>query len=227
MNISSGGLMDEFFVYSIPGSPYGRSVLAALEEKRASYRLVPVMPGRLREPQHLALHPFGKIPILLHGDFRLYETQAILRYLDRLLPQPALTPTEPKAAARMDQLMNINDWYLFQAAARVIVFQRVIGPRVLGLTPDEKVIAGAMPSAHSVFEELTQLLGDQPYFAGGALSLADLLLAPQLDLFGATPEWRLLTAKGANIVAWLSRMNARPSMAATTWERVAALAKIA
>src|SRR5450631_3707882 len=84
--------MSEFIVYSIAGSPFGRAVLAALEEKAATYRLVPVAPGTFRSPEHLARHPFGRVPVLEHNGFSLYESQAILRYLDRLLPAPALTP---------------------------------------------------------------------------------------------------------------------------------------
>jgi glutathione S-transferase len=56
--------MQEFIVHSIPGSPFGRTVLAMLEEKGASYRLVPVAPGTFRSPQHLARHPFGRVPVL-------------------------------------------------------------------------------------------------------------------------------------------------------------------
>jgi glutathione S-transferase len=123
-------------VHSVPGSPYGRAVLVALEEKRAAYRVVPVAPKTLRLPEHLARHPFGRVPVLEHDDFRLYETQAILRYLDRALPGPTLTPPEPRSAARMDQLMGVNDWYLFQGAGSVIGFQRVVGPKLMGLTPD-------------------------------------------------------------------------------------------
>jgi len=78
--------MSEIVVHSIPGSPFGRAVLVALEEKSARYRLVPVAPATLRTPGHLARHPFGRVPIMEHGDFRLYESQAILRYLDRTVP---------------------------------------------------------------------------------------------------------------------------------------------
>jgi glutathione S-transferase len=85
--------MNEFVVHIVPGSPFSRAVLATLEEKRAPYELVPVVPGTLRSPQHLSRHPFGRVPVLEHAGFRLYETQAILRYLDRVLPQPALTPS--------------------------------------------------------------------------------------------------------------------------------------
>ncbi len=219
--------MSGFLVHSIPGSPFGRAVLIALEEKGVPYRLAAVAPGTLRTPEHIARHPFGRVPVLEHDGFRLYETQAILRYLDRVLPAPPLTPADVRGAARMDQLMAINDWYLFQGVANVIGFQRVVGPRLLGLVPDEAAIAAAMPKSRTVFAELAALLGRQPFLAGEAFTLADVLLAPQLDFLNATPEWALLTAGAPHLCAWLERVRARPSLAATTWERVAARAAAA
>ena len=219
--------MSEYLVHLIPGSPFARAVLATLEEKGARYRVAAVAPGALRSPQHLSRHPFGCVPVLEHGDFRLYETQAILRYLDRMLPEPALTPREPRRAARMDLLMNVNDWYLFHGVANVIAFQRIVGPRLLGRVPDEAAIAAALPKARIVFDELAGQLGAQPYFTGDTLTLADLMLAPQLDFLQQTPEWEALTASHANLGWWLARMNARPSFAATTWTKVAAMAQAA
>jgi glutathione S-transferase len=219
--------MSEFIVHSIPGSPFGRSVLATLEEKRAPYRLAPLAPGSLKTPEYLALHPFGRVPVLEHDGFRLYETQAILRYLDRVLPQPALTPSDVQRAARMDQAMNVNDWYLFHDVGNVIIFHRVIGPQLLGLAPDEEAIKAAMPKAHAVYDELAKLLGAQPYFAGEAVSLADLMLAPAVVFFTIIPEWSVLGAPHANLVSWMKRMQDRPGMKATTWERVSELAKAA
>ncbi len=216
--------MSGYLVHIVPGSPFSRAVVATLEEKSAAYRLVPVVPGTLRLPEHLRRHPFGRVPVLEHGDFRLYETQAILRYLDRVLPDPPLTPREPRRAARMDQVMNIKDWYLFPGAGTVIAFQRIVGPRLMGLSPDEAAIAAAMPKAHAVFAELAQLLGKESYFAGETVTLADLTLAPQLDFLQKTPEWEALSAGHDNLRRWLARMQARPSFLATTWEKVAARA---
>jgi glutathione S-transferase len=219
--------MSAFIVHSIPGSPFGRAVLAAFEEKHAAYRFTPVAPDTLRSAAHLALHPFGRVPVLEHDGFVLYETQAILRYLDRVLPDPPLTPADVKAAARMDQLLNVSDWYLHLGVNNVISFQRIVGPRILGLTPDEAAIGAAMPKARIVIAELARLLGDQAYFAGAEMSLADLMLAAHLDFLSATPEWAELGAQHANLLAWLERMRARPSMQATTWDRVAEMAKAA
>lgn len=216
--------MPDFVVHSVPGSPYGRAVLATLEEKGAAYRFRAVTPGTLRDEPHVSRHPFGKIPVLEHGDFRLYETQAIQRYLDRVLPAPPLTPANPKAAALMDQVMNVNDHYLFNGVANVILFQRVVGPRLMGLTPDEALIAQAMPKAEVVFSELERLLAGKPYFAGAAVSLADILLACHVDFFLGTPEWDHLSPGRPAVADWLERMNERPCMARTTWALVAEMA---
>jgi glutathione S-transferase len=219
--------MRRFVVHSIPGSPFGRAVLMTLEEKGAAYTFFPVAPGTLRTVQHLARHPFGRVPVLEHGDFRLCETQAIVRYLERLLPRPALTPADPQATARMDEAMNINDWYVFHGVGNVIGFQRIVAPRVMGAKPDEAAIAAAMPKARFVFDGLAAQLGRRPYFADDALTLADIMLAPQLDFLAQTPEWDALTTQHANLREWLQRMQARPSFAATTWEKVAAMGNAA
>ena len=219
--------MSQFIVHSIPGSKYGRAVLATLEEKGADYRLAPVDPGALKIEPHILRHPFGRIPVLEHDGFLLYETQAILRYLDRVLPAPPLTPTDAKAAARMDQAMNVNDWYLVQGVSDVIGFERVVKPQVLGQATDEAAVAAVMPQAHTVFNELARLLGKQSHFAGEAVSLADVLLAPQIAFFVNLPEWEPLTAAHANLRRWVERMEARPSMQATTFARVAEMAKAA
>jgi glutathione S-transferase len=199
-------------------------VLATLVEKGASHRVMPVSPGTLKAEPHLSRHPFGRVPVLEHDGFMLYETQAIVRYLDRVVPDPSLTPTDAMAAARMDQVMNVCDWYLFQGVASVIAFQRVVGPRLLGLQTDEAVVAQAMPKAHTVFRELARLLGETSFFAGNRLTLADLMVAPQIDFFAETPEWAPLTAQAPNLVRWLARMNERACMQQTTWERVAQMA---
>jgi glutathione S-transferase len=219
--------MQAFVVHSVPGSPFGRCVLATLEEKGAQYRLAPVAPGTLKTEPHVSRHPFGRVPVLEHDGFLLYETQAILRYLDRVLPKPALTPADPKLAARMDQVMSVNDWYLFQGVGNVIGFERVIKPMFMGEKADETACADALPKAHQVFGELDRLLGDQPYFAGPEVSLADFHVAPQVDFLSNVPEWALLTKGKPNLTAWLARMNERSSLKATTWERVAEMAKAA
>jgi glutathione S-transferase len=164
------------------------------------------------------------MPVLEHDHFVLYETQAILRYLERCISSPPLVPLDAREAARMDQVMGISDWYLFQGVNDVIGFHRVVGPKLMGLKPDEAAICEAMPKAHVVFGELSRLLDRKPFLAAQAMTLADLIVAPHMDFLAQTPEWNQLTRGRINLIEWLARMNERKSMAATTWEAVSQLA---
>lgn len=101
------------------------------------------------------------------------------------------------------------------------------GPRLMGLKTDHDAIAAVMPRAHAVLTELAQRLGESQFFVGDSISLADLMLGPQLDFLQDMPEWEALSAHHENLRAWIGRINARPSMEATTWERVAAMGKAA
>ena len=206
--------MSEFVLHGHPASPFVRSACLGFEEKGVPYRIAPIEVSDMRGEAHLKLHPFGRVPILQHGDYRLYETQAILRYADALVPNPSLQPTEPKTIGRMNQIIGINDWYLFPMVARVIVFHRVVGPLLLGAAPDEAAIAAAVPDARLCLRELNRLLGDRSFLAGEQLTLADLMLAPQLYYLAGTPEGGSIL-KDTPLLAWLERMNARPSMKAT------------
>jgi glutathione S-transferase len=204
--------MSEFVIYGIPGSPFLRSACLGLEEKGQPYRIERL--ADMRGETHRSLHPFGRMPTVDHGSFRLYETQAILRYVDALFPKPALQPTQPRAIARMNQIIGINDWYLFPQVARIIVFNRIIGPALLGMRPDETAIAAAVPDARLCLGELDRLVDGQPFLAGEHLTIADLMLAPQVYYLAATPEGAAIL-KATSLLSWLGRMNARPSMMAT------------
>ena len=217
--------MSSFTVYTIPGSPAARAVMATLIEKGAPFRVAALAPGAHKVEPHISRHPFGKMPVLEHGSFMLYETQAILRYLDRVIPSPPLISEDPVEAARMDQIIGISDWYLFQGVNNVIGFHRVVGPRILGLLPDEVAISDAMPRAHVLFGELSRLLGEKPHLASRELTLADLIVAPHMDFLAQTPEWTLLTRDRHNLVEWLARMNERKSLQSTTWDAVVQMAK--
>jgi glutathione S-transferase len=176
--------MSDIIVYGVPGSPFLRAVQMGLEEKKAAYRLQAMGPGESKSEAYLKKHPFGRVPAFEHGNFGLYETQAILRYLDDIFPEPPLTPRDPRAAARMNQIIGINDWYLFPKAAAVIVFNRIVGPALLGSKPDEAAIEAAVPMGRTCIGELDRLIGAQQFLAGESLSIADLMLGPPARFLG-------------------------------------------
>ena len=207
-------------VHSIVGSPFGRAVMATCLEKRAPYRLAPVIPGQHRAPEHLARHPFGRVPAIDDDGFSLYETQAILRYLDASRPEPSLTPADPKAAARMNQVIAIIDWYVFAPQSAItIAFNRVVAPRI-GVPCNEDAVAASLENARRCIDVLAGLMADgRPYVAGDGFSLGDLHAAPHLDMLSEAPEGAAMLS-GTPIMDWLARVTARPSFTATTWDRL-------
>lgn len=210
--------MTEFVIHGIPGSPYVRAPLLALEEKGLSWRLDPLPMGGNRTPDYKArLHPFAKIPVLDHGDFRLYETRAILDYIDQIAADPALTPAEPKLRARMNQVIGIVDSYVAQRVSGAVTFPRLVAPR-FGMPVDDAAVVAAIPAAQEAIDELARLLGDHDYIAGSALSLADLMLIPHLAFMPDFAEGAAMIAPHAKLAAWIERVKARPSMAVTDWD---------
>jgi len=207
-------------IHGFIGSPYGRAVLATCIEKQAPYRLSPLTPGQHRGPEHLARHPFGRAPAIDDDGFQVYETQAILRYIDASRPGASLTPADPKVAARMNQVIGVIDWYVFAPeSAATIGFNRVVAPR-LGFPVDEAAVAAALPATRRAIEVLAGFLASGPYMAGDSLSLADLHAGPHLDMLAESPEGAEMIA-GTPIERWLARLAARPSFAATTWDALA------
>jgi glutathione S-transferase len=209
----------KMIVHGIPGSPYVRAALLALEEKGAEYELAAMQFGTLKQQPHLSRHPFGRIPAFEHDGWMLYETQAIMRYVDAVVPGPRLQPEEPCAAARMNQLIGITDWYVMRQVSMPITRNRVVAPRV-NRPVDEEEVMQAIPNARICIAEIARLLDGRPWMAGDKLSLADLLLAPHLSMFAQAPEGAQILQEHGNLNRWLARIEARPSMQATTWDRL-------
>ena len=206
--------MSELVIYGVPGSPFVRAVQIAMEEKQAPWRMEAISPQETKGEAHLKRHPWGRMPAVEHDGFGLYETQAIVRYIDQVFPGPSLQPADARSAARMNQVIGVNDWYLFPKAVAVIGFQRIVGPALMGLTTDEAVCAATVPEAERCVGALEAIIGDHAFLAGDSFSLADVMVGPQMDFLGATPEGEALL-KGTRLGAWLERMRARPSFQVT------------
>lgn len=210
--------MSTIVIHGIPGSPFVRMPIMVCIEKGAPWRLQPMGFGEQKSAEHLKRQPFGQIPAIEHDDFKLYETQAIVRYIDAAFDGPPLTPPEPRAMARMSQVMNILDWYVTPSLTAGVGFNRIVKPLV-GMPVDEAAVEAALPLTRTALAALSDLLGDNAYFAGAALSLADLTAIAHLDLAPQVPEVAEML-RGSPLVAWLDRMNARESVSSTTMQKM-------
>ncbi len=191
-------------IHGVPPSPFTRAVRLACREKGVDYELVPTAPG------NVPLNPFGKIPLMKHGDFTLYESPAIVRYIDRTFPGPTLWPADPKAAALVDQWLSaICDSVVRTALALVIA------PR-FGIIPgtEEGIRAGLERTAR-VVGVIEKHLGGSRFLAGDSVTAADLFLVPIFFYFPEIPELKALGNASPNCIRWALEMGARPSVKAT------------
>lgn len=214
--------MMTYLIHTVPGSPFGRSVITALDMKGQDWRIVPLPEGGTKSAEHLARHPFGKIPVLEKPSGELiYETQAILRHLDRVYPMPPLFPTRDEDATRVDQALGIIDCYLFPGVGGTVGFERLVRPLLLGETPDEDRIAAIIPSGQTCFAALSRLLGNNQYLGGDSFSVGDIVVGAHLELLSRTPEFATLVDGCDNLLPWLARVEAHPAMQRTVWEALA------
>ena len=193
-------------------SVYNRIARLALAEKGVAYARVEVNPFAADVPaSYLALHPFGRVPALVHDGSTLYETGAITRYVDRAFPGAPLQPATPQALARMDQIIGIVDAYAYWPLVRQVFSHRVFRPHS-GQPGDEAEIARGLQASAKVLSALEPLVHHD---VTADVSLADLHLGAMIAYFVQAPEGQQALQHYPRLAAWWARVSARPSFAAT------------
>jgi glutathione S-transferase len=201
-------------VYGPAGSTYVWSVRLALAEKGVAHELAEVGFGAHREEPHLSRHPFGKVPAFEHDGFMLYETQAILRYIDEGFMTSPLQPTDLHQFSRMNQIIGIADAYAHPSIGMRILFNRMLAPR-LGMAADEATVQAALPQARLCLSEVGRLMGNEPFLAGDRISLADLAVIPLFYYLSRLPEGEAAFAENPTLKSWMQRMEERQSFQVT------------
>jgi glutathione S-transferase len=211
-----GGGNMAVIIYGPAYSTYTRTARLALEEKGVTYRLheVDTLNGEGQKPEHLARHPWGKVPVLEHDGFSLFETVAVARYVDERFPGRSLQPADARQRARMAQICAVLDNYGWSPMVITVFVQRVLVP-MRGGTPDETVIAEAMTQAERVLASIEKVMGGDEFLCSGTISLADLHLTPILDYFARTDDGRAALERSPRLSAWWSRIEQRPSVVRT------------
>ncbi|TSE11951.1 glutathione S-transferase family protein [Mesorhizobium intechi] len=193
-------------------SVYVRIARMALEEKGVDYELVPldIFAADGIPAWYLRNHPFGRIPAFEHDGFRLFETNAITRYVDEAFDGPALQPADARGRARMGQMTGMLDAYGYRAMVWDVAVERLEKAE-----PDEALIAGGLSQAETVLRVLTSLKAPGRWLLGDQVTLADLHAAPIIAYFLKVAEGQKLLAEFADIQGWYTHIAARPSFART------------
>ena len=207
-------------LYGAAYSVYVRAARLALAEKGVAYTLVELdVFGGAVPDWYAKRHPFLHIPAFEHDGFRLYETAAIMHYVDEAFGGPPLMPPATRdgarARARVEQIGSIIDAYLYRPLIWDIYVQRC-DPPTDGRAPDEPKIAAAITRVKTCFAAIEDLMvGDGPFLLGAQLTLADLRLAPMVSLGLRAAEGAALLAEHTKLSAWWTTMRDRPSLIAT------------
>ena len=196
-------------------SVYLRIARLVLAEKGVGYERVEVDPFAVPVPQsYLDLHPFGRVPTLVHDGFVLYETGAIARYVDRAFAGPALQPTVPSALARMDQILSVADSYGYWPMVRQVFSHGIFRPAA-GRPADPSEVEAGLAASAKVLTALEALTEPAGFLVGDRVSLADFHLGAMVAYFTLALEGAALLPQYPRLAAWWERVRVRQSFAAT------------
>jgi len=195
-----------------PLSTFSRRVLIAFAEKQVPHELVVVdmAARRHREQPYLSLNPYGRVPTLEEDGFVLFESTAILNYLEATRPSPPLIPADARGRALVDMHMKLCDLQLTRYAGTIIFPKRFL--------PRERWNTSAMAEAKAEIEKhlliLDKHLDGKTYLVAEQFSLAEVSYMPFLDFLplmeiGPPPA----------VASWSQRLLARPSAVATRPEK--------
>ena len=204
-------------IYGADYSTYVRTVRLTFEEKPAEYRLehVHFLGGEAQQPSHLRRQPFGKVQAFEHDGLTLYETDAIIRYVDQVFPGRQLQPDDPRRAARMNQIIGMIESYGWPSIIGKVVWQRLILPMTEKREGDEAIVRDAKPTVSLCLSEFERIKGQDRYLAGPEISLADLFLAPIFAYLNMTPDATELLQDCSGLRTWWGEISDRDSMIKT------------
>lgn len=192
-------------------SPYVRKVLAALYEKGVAFEHRPVG-FHAADPGFRAASPMGKIPAMEDAGYRLADSSAIVDYLERLHPAPALIPEDARDAARARWFDKFGECELTRQVLVPFV-ERFLKPRLFKVEGDEALAQRTVDTALPPLFDYLESQIDGPYLVGGRFGIADIAVA--------APFHNLRLAKVAvdgarwpKLADWVAATLERPSFTA-------------
>jgi glutathione S-transferase len=199
-------------LYYGSGSPYAWRVQLALEHKALPYerKVLSFSAGDTRKPEFLALNPRHRVPVLVDGEFVLYESNAIVEYLDEAYPAQGarLFPGDVRTRALVRRLILEVDNYFDKAVDPVVDEAFYAKPEAR----DADKLAAGRAGVIAEYALFTQAMrGD---FLAGPLSAADFAFYPLVAFMKRCetklPDLRSDAWLTPALAAWKVRMEALP-----------------
>jgi glutathione S-transferase len=214
-NSAAGASLGEpVWLHGYRYSVYSRIARLVLLSKGVGHETVEVDPFGALPGGYLGLHPFGLVPVLSHGAFSLFETNAITRYVDRALEGPALQPEGAAASARMDQVIAVIDSYGYRPMVRQVAshgFFRAL----FGETSSRAEVEAGLEASGKVLAFLDGVAREGLVLTGRGITLADCHLAPMIDYFVRAEEGKAALARCGALQGWWDRVSGLDALKAT------------
>lgn len=196
-------------------SAYDRIARIALHEKGVDYTIKEIDPFVSDLPkEYQNRQPFGRVPVLSHGAFDIYETSAITRYVDASFDGPDLVPVETKSLTRAAQVVSIVDNYGYRPMVRQVFAHRVFRPTEGEIT-DETEVAEGLEAAQIVLDALDKIAAERHVLYGQGFTIADCHLAPMVAYFVQAPEGAEALAQSPRLAEWWESVSKRESIRVT------------
>jgi len=193
-------------------SSYTRVVCMVCEEKGVDYELTETMLGA---PELRHIHPFGKMPVLRHGEVELCESKAIATYLDRSFSGRQLIPSDPWLAGLTEQWVSLTNTVMDVTLIRTYLIAYA-APRTNDGKPDQTIIDAVTPAVQLQLGVLDEAVAKTGYLVGDQFTLADINLMPILYYIRQLPEGAVALHPKTPLGRYYDRHAARPSFERTT-----------
>ncbi len=203
--------MSDLTIVGTPLSTYVRTLRMLCAEKGVDYALDP-QPPQCEAVK--AINPFGRIPVMRHGDLELSESAAIGRYIDTSFAGPRLFPEKPAAAAKVDQWVSCVNAEFYDFLVRQYLFAHYF-PKTEDGKPDRALIESQLEELHGKLALLNRTIEGNGYLATDALSFADLNLYPIVFYLLGLPESGEMIAGLKGLDDYQKRIAARASAETT------------
>jgi glutathione S-transferase len=204
-------MMSEPILFGSPFSTFVHIVRLVLTHKGVAYTFRD-LETEMGKPNHLALHPLNRMPVLQHDGITVHESTAIATYIDETFEKPALQPKNVRDRARMQRWFSAVNSYYYTYMIYHVVHERLVLPR-LGIASDEWAVAQALQKVDAGLQVLErELAHGKSYLLGAELTLADFYLLPCTFSFSLTEEGKTMYPRYPAFCRWRETMEALPSV---------------
>ena len=207
-------MADPVHLHGYRYSVYNRIARLALLSKDVAHETIEVNPFADLSEAYLMLHPFGRVPVLIHGAFELFETSAITRYVDRAFSGRPLQPERAAALARMDQVIAVIDAYAYWPMVRQVSSHAFFRPLVGEPSIREEIDSG-LEESRKVLSFLDRVAGEGEVLTGRDFTLADCHLAPMMDYFVRAEEGKAALSPHIALRRWWDQVSGLDVLKAT------------